>query len=193
MVLASRNRGKISEMHQMLNPLGIELQTALDYPQLADIKETGSTLKENALIKARTAFYITGHPSLADDSGLEVDALDGRPGVHSARYAGPGADDIKNIDKLLEELSLCRGPENRKARFRTVLAYVDSEGSRIFEGRCEGHIASVGKGRSGFGYDPVFVPDGHAITFAEMDAEEKNRISHRGQAMAAFREFIRGI
>lgn len=178
-------------MRQILEPLGIDLFSAYDYPELTEIEETGSTLKENALIKAKETFRITGVPSLADDSGLEVDALNLLPGVHSARYAGPDADDHKNVEKLLAELSSQQNPNNRKARFKCVLAYVDSGNVHYFEGVCEGNITTVRSGSSGFGYDPVFKPKGYDTTFAEMSADEKNRISHRGKALSAFKEFIR--
>lgn len=191
MVIASKNKGKINEIRQILETRGIELCSAFDYPELGEIEETGSTLKENALIKAKETFRITGQPSLADDSGLEVEALDGRPGVHSSRYAGFNADDAQNVEKLLEELSSVRNPADRKARFISVLAYIDAGGVTFFEGVCEGRIATSRRGASGFGYDPVFIPDGKDITYAEMPSVEKNRISHRGKAVAQFRDFIR--
>ncbi|MEX1137044.1 MAG: RdgB/HAM1 family non-canonical purine NTP pyrophosphatase, partial [Balneolales bacterium] len=190
MVLASKNKGKIAEMRQLLESLDIELRSAFDYPELTDIRETGATMKENALIKARETFRITEGPSLADDSGLEVDALNLQPGVYSARYAGPDASDAQNVGKLLRELNAYQSAESRKARFKCVLAYMDQNGARCFEGVCEGHIANSRRGSSGFGYDPVFIPEGYDITFAEMGAEEKNKISHRGKALAKFREFM---
>ncbi|MEX0686424.1 MAG: RdgB/HAM1 family non-canonical purine NTP pyrophosphatase [Balneolales bacterium] len=190
MILASTNKGKISEMRQILEPLGIDLYSAIDYPDLTDIKETGLTFKENALLKAKETFRITGQPSLADDSGLEVDALKGEPGIYSARYAGPESDDKKNVIKLLAELEPYQVFSERTARFRTVLAYVDQDNIYYFEGLCDGHIAKYPRGTSGFGYDPVFIPEGYKISFAEMNREEKNKISHRGKAVKAFREFI---
>ncbi|MEX0779676.1 MAG: RdgB/HAM1 family non-canonical purine NTP pyrophosphatase [Balneolales bacterium] len=190
MVLASKNKGKIAEMQQILEPMGIELHSAFGYPELTEIEETGSTFKENALIKARETFRITGEPSLADDSGLQVDALDLRPGVYSARYAGPDADDAQNVEKLLRELKAHTTPESRTARFKCVLVYIDQKGTHYFEGTCEGHIAATRSGSSGFGYDPVFVPKGYDVTFAGMDAGEKNKISHRGRALEKFKEFL---
>lgn len=157
-----------------------------------DIEETGNTLHENAEIKARFAWEKTGLPALADDTGLEVDALAGRPGVHSARYAGPGADALQNRRKLLDELRHAADPAARTARFRTVLVYIGPPQSggppdtRTYEGICEGRIITGERGSAGFGYDPLFLPNGFDETFAEMDAAEKNRISHRGRALRKF-------
>ena len=157
-----------------------------------DVEESGDTLDENAKIKARFAWEKTGLPALADDTGLEVDVLAGRPGVHSARYAGPAADALQNRRKLLDELRHVTDTAARTARFRTVLVYVGplqaggSADIRTYEGICKGRIISVERGGAGFGYDPLFLPDGYNETFAEMDAAEKNRISHRGQALRKF-------
>ncbi|MCX7623520.1 MAG: RdgB/HAM1 family non-canonical purine NTP pyrophosphatase [Thermomicrobium sp.] len=180
-VLATANPGKIGEFRELLPPcfeavsvveLGITLPP-----------ETGSSFEENALIKARAAAQATGWIALADDSGLEVDALGGRPGVHSARYAGEGASDRENVALLLEHL---RGipPERRTARFRAVIALVTPDGREaLAEGTVEGTIAETPRGEQGFGYDPIFVPLSHERTFAEMTMEEKNRLSHRARAL----------
>ncbi|MCB0786636.1 MAG: RdgB/HAM1 family non-canonical purine NTP pyrophosphatase, partial [Flavobacteriales bacterium] len=141
------------------------------------------TLEENALEKARHVHQLSGLPCMADDTGLEVDALDGRPGVRSARYAGSARDPQQNMAKLLEELA---GEEERGARFRTVIAFVDSGEERCFEGEVRGHIADRPSGEHGFGYDPVFIPEGGKVSFAEMDDRTKNAISHRGRAVAKF-------
>ena len=181
-VLASGNRGKLAEFQRRLKPVGIELvpQSELGVKPAA---ETGSTFADNALLKAEHAARTTGLPALADDSGLEVAALDQRPGVHSARYAGDHATDDQNIDKLLEALA---GKANRSARFRCVLALVRPgtvKGPVLFEGVWNGVILHQRQGEGGFGYDPVFyVPDAGASA-AELPIDVKNEISHRGQAM----------
>jgi XTP/dITP diphosphohydrolase len=181
--LASGNPHKIEELQQVLAPLGIELKSTLDFPDAAEVEEDQPDLKGNALKKARFWFEQTGLPALADDTGLEVDALGGKPGVHSARYADEKSGYKDNVAKLLDEL---RGVENRKARFRTVIAFVTEEGEHFFTGVCEGDIITERRGDKGFGYDPVFVPNGYGKTFAELSAEEKNRISHRGRAVEKF-------
>ena len=150
--------------------------------------EDADTLRGNAEKKARALWAHSGLPSLADDTGLEVDALGGAPGVRSARYAGEGADDEANRRKLLAELA---GAPGRAARFRTVLAFADGDGVRFFDGVCEGTIATEEAGAGGFGYDALFRPaDGDGRTFAQMTADEKNRISHRGRALDAFAAWL---
>ena len=180
-VLATANPGKIRELRSLLPP-NVEVVSA---PALG-IRlppETGETFVENALLKARVAAQESGLIALADDSGLEVDALGGRPGVHSARYAGEHADDAQNIARLLRELRDVPRSQ-RTARFRAVVAIVAPDGREaIFEGTIEGYIAEKPRGRGGFGYDPVFIPCGYDRTFAEMTLEEKNRLSHRAQAL----------
>lgn len=193
LVLATRNKNKIIEMESVLRGSGLHARSAYDFAELKDVDEDQPTLEGNALKKARYTFQETGLPSLADDTGLEVDAMDGRPGVYSARYAGENASYQDNVTKLVHELNekLESGfkPPFR-ARFRTVLAFVTSSDEKVFHGVCEGQIVLNAAGSNGFGYDPVFVPDGHAITFAQMDAEVKNEISHRGKAMRLFRDYI---
>ena len=183
LVLATRNPGKVAELAARLDGLGVTLATAasLDAPP---VEEDADTLAGNAAKKAQSLWEHAGLPALADDTGLEVDALGGAPGVLSARFAGPDADDHANREKLLAELD---GSETRTARFRTVLAYVDAGGLRTFDGVCEGTITAEEHGDAGFGYDSVFQPaDGDGRTFAQMSAEEKNGISHRGRALDAF-------
>ena len=183
LVLATRNPGKVAELDARLAPLGVDPVSAADL-DAPEVEEDADTLRGNAEKKARALWDHTGLPSLADDTGLEVDALGGAPGVWSARYAGPAADAEANRRKLLAELA---GAPDRAARFRTVLAYVDRRGVRFFDGVCEGRIATEEAGAGGFGYDALFRPaDGDGRTFAEMATDEKNRISHRGRALDAF-------
>ncbi len=189
LVLATGNPDKVAEIDALLRDKGWIVRPLKDLAGSVDIDETGTTLQENAAIKARFVHKLTGKPSLADDTGLEVDALDGHPGVYSARYAGPEATASDNRKKLLDELGDVTDPQSRKARFRTVIAFVDDSGEEFFEGVCEGHITTGERGDGGFGYDPVFQPDhpaGGNLTFAEMDADTKNRISHRGKALQNF-------
>jgi XTP/dITP diphosphohydrolase len=185
-VLATGNAGKQREFAALLAPLGIELvlQSAFG---IEPPEETGTTFGENALLKARHAAARTGLMALADDSGLEVDALGGRPGVYSARYAGPGASDAENNALLVRELAGVP-PERRTARYRAVLALVhaaDDAAPLVAEGRWEGRIALQPAGTGGFGYDPWFIPEGHDVTSAQLAPEVKNALSHRGRALAA--------
>lgn len=180
LVVASKNPDKISEIEEILRSLSLtdEIVRGLDWP---DIEETGRTLKENALIKARAVVEFTGLPVVADDTGLEVDALGGGPGVNTARYAGPGASYEDNVSRLLESME---GVEDRTARFRAVVALVMPDGVEVTaEGSVEGVITKERRGGGGFGYDPVFEVDGK--TLAEMTAEDKNALSHRARALRA--------
>jgi XTP/dITP diphosphohydrolase len=188
-VLASRNKHKIEELRSTLAPLNIELKSTFDFPHLKEVVEDKPTLEGNALKKARYVFEETGLPALADDTGLEVDALDGRPGVYSARYAGESATYRDNVEKLLDELDRV-DQKDRRARFRTVVAFVTDDENYTFEGICGGEIIREPRGDKGFGYDPVFLPDGYKQTFAELDAEIKNKISHRGRAIEKLRIFL---
>ena len=188
LVLASRNKHKISEMQEILKGLGVEVLSALDFPGLEDVDEDQPTLEGNALKKARYVHEQTGLPSLSDDTGLEVNALNGAPGVYSARYAGENVTYQDNVMKLLTELD---GVIQRSAQFRTVLALVDGDKENTFEGICEGEILTEQKGERGFGYDPVFCPKGYEQTFAEINLEIKNEISHRGRAIHKFIEFLK--
>ena len=185
--LASGNPHKIEELKQMIQPLGIELKSTLDFPDAHEVEEDQPDLKGNALKKARYWFEETGIPSLADDTGLEVDALKGAPGVYSARYAGENVTYEENVEKLLREMER---KSDRKARFRTVIAFLDGSEECLFEGVCEGEITMKRKGKKGFGYDPVFQPEGYKQTFAELSAEEKNMISHRGLAFQKFLAYL---
>ena len=187
LVLATRNAGKVSEMRALLDDLSVEVLGAEAFPGMGEVEEDAPTLAGNAVKKAREVFAFTGVSTLADDTGLEVRALGGRPGVYSARYAGEAANPVANRLRLLTEM---RGEEDRAARFTTVLAFFDGEEMRLFEGVCEGRIEEVERGAGGFGYDPLFLPDGETLTFAELPLGRKNAISHRGRAMQQFRSFL---
>lgn len=188
-ILATHNQGKIAEMGEMLKPLGIAVSSAAEL-NLPDVEETGTTFEENAKLKAEQLSALSGLPCLADDSGLCVDALNGRPGVYSARYA-PNRDFDKGMQMLLDELSSTKDTE-RKAHFSCVMAFArPDEKTQVFEGRVDGKIAQAKKGCGGFGYDPIFVPDeGDGRSFAEFDGAEKNKISHRGRALRKFLEYL---
>jgi len=183
LVIATSNKGKLHEFKKMLKPLAIEILSLEDFPEIDEIEENGETFTANALIKARAVANATGLISLADDSGLEVDFLERLPGVHSARFAGEHKDDKANNCKLL---SLLEGvePAKRTAQFKCVIAIIDLDGREyISEGSCEGLILNEVKGRAGFGYDPLFYVPQYQKTFAELDMETKNKISHRGIAI----------
>lgn len=189
-VLATSNRSKASEIGRILEGTGVEVLSLAAFPGVALPPETGSTMKENALIKARAVFRATGLPALADDSGLEVDFLNGAPGVFSARFAGVGATDEENWRKLLNELEGVP-VEKRSARFRCSIALVGLDGKeRCFEGVLEGVITGGPRGANGFGYDPVFFIPGEGRTSAELSPDEKNRISHRAKALDEFKRYL---
>ena len=184
-VLATHNRGKMEEMAAILGHLPVELITLDTFPEIGDIPETGNTLKENAFIKAETVHRLTGLPALADDTGLEVDALNGAPGIYSARYAGADATFDDNCQKMLKELHGIP-VEKRTARFRTVIAFVNGGEKEWVEGVAEGRIIEEKRGIGGFGYDPIFYYPPLRKTFAELDSVEKNSISHRRKALRNF-------
>ena len=189
-ILATRNPNKVREIRSILDFLPVTFSSLLDLQDIPDIVEDGSTLDENAFIKARFLYQRVKIPALADDSGLEVFALDGRPGVYSARYAGEHATYEDNNKKLLAEL-VSFPAEKRKARFRCVAAFVGPSTEYAVEGICEGTIIHAPRGTGGFGYDPLFVPDGYPETFAELSPEVKNSISHRSAAFRAMGEYLR--
>ena len=184
-LIATHNLHKKEEIQQILGPEFI-ITTLTDYDINEEIIENGNTFQENALIKAKYCFEKTGKASVGDDSGLVVEALDGRPGIYSARYAG-NHNFKKNIEKVLEEL---KDQPNRRAYFITVLCFKDEDGEHYFEGRVYGNITTEVFGEDGFGYDPIFVPDDHNLTFAEMMPEDKNKISHRSAALKKFLDFL---
>ncbi|HEV2706362.1 MAG TPA: XTP/dITP diphosphatase [Pyrinomonadaceae bacterium] len=192
LLIATRNAGKVREFAELLTGLPLQLRHLAEFPHVPEAVETGSTFAENAALKARFYARLTGLPTLADDSGLEVDALGGAPGVYSARYAGEQATDAARNAKLLDELNRS-DDRSRRARFVCVIAHASpsSEEIKLFEGVCEGRIASSPRGSSGFGYDPLFIPDGYEATFGELPAEIKNCISHRAHALDAASRFLR--
>ncbi len=186
-VLVTHNPKKKVELDALLNSSGIEFLTLKDVSYTKEINEPFHTLEENAIHKAKTVFEATGYPCIADDSGLFVDALNGEPGVFSARYAGEPSNDLNNIQKLLSEM---KNKPNKEAYFQTVVAFVDKDCEKIFVGEIRGKIIEVPRGTSGFGYDPVFVPDNHNDTFAELDSNYKNSISHRYKAVSQLVKFF---
>jgi len=190
LVLATRNKGKLEEFQALVADLELEVISLLDLPQVGEIEETGTTFQENALIKTRQVLAITGELVAADDSGLEVDYLDGAPGVYSARFAGAGHNDLANLDKLLELLDGV-APEKRTARFRCALAIVGPGEEVVVEGVAEGRILEEPRGTSGFGYDPVFLIPELGKTMAELSRAEKNAVSHRGRAFRLAREILK--
>lgn len=192
LLFASHNAGKIAEVRDMLAPLGITVKSAQDM-DLPDVEETGTTFAENSLLKSQTVAKATGIPCIADDSGLCVDALNGAPGVYSARHA-PNRDFDKGMDILLTEMEKSGNP-SRKAHFSCVvsLAYPNGE-YKLFEGRVDGQISHEKMcGEGGFGYDPLFIPDGYTCSFAQMSHDDKNKISHRGRAMQKFKEYVMSL
>lgn len=185
LVVASHNQGKIDEIKRMMAPFKVDVVSAREL-ELPDVEETGTTFRENAALKANQLSEISGLPCLADDSGLCVDALGGRPGVYSARYAGPERDFDRAMEHLIEELRNS-GSNDWSAHFSCVLALkIPGRECRFFEGKVEGEIVSERSGHNGFGFDPIFKPHGFDKTFANFTAEEKAKISHRGRAFEKF-------
>lgn len=190
-VFASHNEGKIKEIKKLLAPYGIKVKSALDM-DLPDVEETGETFEENSLLKSRTIAKLVNKPCLADDSGLCVDALNGAPGVYSARYA-PNRDFDKGMEKLLAEME--KSPnKSRNAHFSCVISLAWPDGQyKVFAGQVDGKIAFHKMGVGGFGYDPLFVPEGFTCSFAQMSQEEKNKISHRGRAVEKLKDFLNNL
>lgn len=186
-VMASRNEHKIDEMRRILDAAGLNLELVgiKDFPDLPDVDETGSTFAANALLKAREICAFTGLPAIADDSGLCVDALNGMPGIFSARWAGSHGDDRANLDLLLAQIRHI-DPERRTAAFHCAAAIALPNGDeQVVEGILTGRVIDAPRGANGFGYDPIFIADGYQITTAQMDSADKDAISHRGRAIAA--------
>ena len=187
LILATHNQGKVKEFQEMLGPCVESLRCAADFC-LPEPEETGATFVENAFLKARAAVAETGLPCLADDSGLAVDSLGGSPGIYSARWAGPEKDFGKAMQRVYEEL---KDHEDKSAAFVAVLALVFPDGQEeVFEGRVAGDISWPPRGSKGFGYDPIFVPEGFSVTFAEMDSNQKHTMSHRFQAVEKLKTFL---
>lgn len=185
-LIASRNAHKIQEIREIFDLPGVEWVSTAEFPELPDVVEDGATFEANAVKKATELARATGLWALADDSGLEVSALGHAPGVYSARYAGEPCNHANNNAKLLRELA---GQADRSARFRCVAALSDPAGrAETVSGSCPGRILETLRGAQGFGYDPLFIPDGHDRTFAEMGSEQKNQLSHRGRALALAKE-----
>ena len=183
-IVATKNAGKLAEMRALLGDLPLVLRGLADSPGI-ELPPEGDDYAENAVAKARAVALATGLPALGDDSGLEVDALGGRPGVHSARYGGPGRDDAARVALLLHELATVQQAQ-RSARFVCVVALVTRDGESVTaRGSCEGRILAAPRGERGFGYDPIFAPEGRDVSLAELPADEKNRLSHRGRAVTA--------
>jgi len=195
LVIATTNKGKLREINELLKDLDIKVKGLAEFPGCPDVVEDGTTFRENALKKARALAMFTGTLTLADDSGLEVDALDGEPGIHSARFSGPDADDTKNNKKLLRLLN-DTPDEGRGCRFVCVLALVGPEGSgvreKVITGVVRGRVAREPAGPHGFGYDPLFFYTRAGMTFAEMGPDAKNKVSHRGRALMKLREYLKG-
>lgn len=191
LLIGTRNPGKLNEFRQLLEDLPILLKSLSEFPQTTEVEETGTTFAENASIKALAYARQTGLWAMADDSGLVVDALGGAPGVYSARYAGEQATDRERIELLLSELAQTQDSE-RRARFVCAVAIAHPDGSieHLSEGLCEGHIGRSPRGAGGFGYDPVFIPEGFEKSFGELPEEIKGRISHRARALEKVRAYL---
>lgn len=190
LLIATKNKGKVIEIEDVMKDIPIKTKSLEQFKDISDVVEDGEDFYENAVKKARHYMKATGHWTMADDSGLEVDALGNRPGVYSARYAGEEGNSLKNIEKLLNELKDVPR-EKRTARFKCVIALCGPEGEIFtFDGACEGRILDAPLGESGFGYDPVFYYEPFEKTFAQIPLEDKNRISHRGMALGKLREFL---
>jgi len=185
-VFASSNKDKLNEIRALL-PEGFELLSLDDIGFTVEIEETGKTFEDNAELKANAVFNVSHQMCFADDSGLEVNALGGKPGVKSARYAGEPANHSKNLELLLSNM---KDKKDRKARFKTIVCLRFDSKTFLFEGIVDGHITEEPRGHQGFGYDPIFMPEGHSLTFAEMTLEEKNKISHRKMAIGKMIDFL---
>lgn len=187
LVFATNNPNKLHEVRKLLSCQGIEILSLSDINCNEEIEEPFETLEENAMVKAKHIKNNYGYDCFADDTGLEIDSLEGRPGVYSARYAGDNCTPQDNINKVLKEL---KGIDSRNANFRTVIALILNGKEYYFSGEVFGEILKEESGHKGFGYDPIFMPEGFSISFAEMDMEQKNAISHRGRAVKKLIEFL---
>ncbi|MED4282405.1 XTP/dITP diphosphatase [Priestia megaterium] len=182
-IIATKNAGKVKDFETLFSPKGFKVKSLLDFPEIEDVEETGVTFAENATLKAEAISSALNKPVIADDSGLAIDALNGEPGVYSARYAGENKDDNANIEKVLQKLNDVPF-EKRTARFHCALAIaVPEKRTEIVEGACEGHILEEKRGENGFGYDPIFFVEKWRCSMAELTKEQKNQISHRANAL----------
>jgi XTP/dITP diphosphohydrolase len=189
--LATGNEGKIKEMRKLLADLEVEIVTSKEIGEIPEVVEDGETLRENAIKKAKEVADYTDLATIADDTGLIVNVLDAKPGVYSARYAGINATDEDNNQKLLKELAEVSQKE-RKAYFKTVIALINPDGKlKTVEGICKGYITNQPMGENGFGYDPLFIPEGYDSSFAQLSSEEKNKISHRAKALNKMKEYLK--
>lgn len=194
LLIATRNENKLSELQQILSDLSVALIDLQAFPGIPEIAETGKSFAENAQLKAAGYAIQTGRLTMADDSGLEVDALDGEPGIFSARYLGESVSYPVRMQTLLERLATIKGT-NRSARFVCAIAIADRQGTILYTsvGTCEGQIAEEARGSRGFGYDPIFIPRGYDLTFGELDSHLKNQISHRARALRAARAYLQSL
>jgi XTP/dITP diphosphohydrolase len=191
-IIATKNQGKVKEFEALLVPMGFRIKSLLDFPHSIDVEETGTTFEENAILKAEAISKQYQEMTIADDSGLAIDYLGGKPGIFSARYAGPAKDDQANINKVLEDLSDVTELEDRSARFICALALsIPGQKTKTVEGTCEGYIAYEPLGENGFGYDPIFIVKDINKTMANLTKEEKNRISHRADALKKLKDVIK--
>jgi XTP/dITP diphosphohydrolase len=191
-IIATKNQGKVKEFEALLAPIGFRVHSLLDYPDSIDVEETGNSFEENAILKAEAIAMHYKRMTIADDSGLAIDYLGGKPGIFSARYAGPEKDDQANINKVLEDLSDVHSLLDRSARFICALAIsIPGEKTKTVVGTCEGYIAIEPQGENGFGYDPIFILKNSKQTMANLTKEEKNKISHRAQALKKVIEVIK--
>ncbi|OAS84891.1 MULTISPECIES: XTP/dITP diphosphatase [Metabacillus] len=191
-IIATKNQGKVKEFEALLAPIGFRVQSLLDYPDSIDVEETGKSFEENAILKAEAIAMHYQRMTIADDSGLAIDYLGGKPGIFSARYAGPDKNDQSNINKVLEDLSDVHALEDRSARFICALAIsIPGEKTKTVVGTCEGYIATEPQGENGFGYDPIFILKNRNQTMANLTKEEKNQISHRAVALKKVIEVIK--
>jgi XTP/dITP diphosphohydrolase len=190
LILATRNKDKVKEIKEFLSDLNLEIRSLLDYPNISDVIEDGSTFEENALKKARAIFEYTNLPTLSDDSGLEVSVLGMKPGVYSARYAGVPTNYENNNVKLLDDMKNIP-VNNRQAQFRCIMVFMSKDFEEITEGVCKGKIIFEPQGRGGFGYDPLFIPEDFNQTFAELSPAMKNAVSHRGRALSVMKKSLK--
>ena len=186
LVIATHNKDKLKELYHGLKDMNLNLLSLDDFPSMGNIVEDGNSLEENALIKARAVYNISGIPAISDDTGLEVDALDGKPGIHTARYAGENCSYIDNVNKMIKEMKNISW-KDRTARFVTCIAYVDKHVELTAYGIVKGMIEKKNKSLGGFGYDPIFYDHEYKKTFSDMSIEQKNSISHRGKAIKAIK------